>query len=107
MLIEARRRLRSKYRTLANKYTWNRLGNVRMFGAPIYVHWSAYAVAGLLGLIFVTNPLMGLLVVFSYLGIIVVHELGHAVVANLWGYEVLTIDVSAIHGALRSRSAPI
>lgn len=64
----------------------------------MYVHGSVFIVTALLALIAIGNPLMGLLFVASYLGIIVIHEFGHAAVAVLRGCSVNSIWIGYWHG---------
>jgi len=46
----------------------------------------------------VSSPIYAVLFIASYLGIIVVHEWGHAFVARRLGYEVDSVGITAIHG---------
>jgi stage IV sporulation protein FB len=46
----------------------------------------------------VSSPIYAALFIASYLGIIVVHEWGHAFVARRLGYEVDLVGITAIHG---------
>lgn len=80
---------------------WMRVQGVRVYGAPIFVHWSAMAVLGAVALIGLSNPVFALLFVASYLAVTVVHELGHAVVAHRLGYEIDSIGITAWHGWCR------
>jgi stage IV sporulation protein FB len=69
-----------------------------VFRAPVFVHWSVFAVVGLMSLVAVSSPLYAVLFIASYLGIIVVHEWGHAFVAHRLGYEIDSIGITALHG---------
>jgi len=72
---------------------------LRVFGAPVYLHISAVVIAGLLGLSTVKSPVFGVIAIASYLSIILVHEIGHAFVANRLGLGVFNIQIGWIHGA--------
>jgi Zn-dependent protease len=71
---------------------------LRVFGAPVYLHISAVAVAALLGLSAVRSPIFGAIAIVSYLCIIFVHEVGHAFVADRLGLGVSSIRIGWIHG---------
>ena len=75
-----------------------RLGRLRIFGAPVYIQASALVAAALLGLSALNSPVFGLLAICSYLGIIFVHETGHAFVASHLGLDVLNIRIGWFHG---------
>lgn len=78
--------------------TWLRFRRTRIFGARIYVHWSVLVVVALLTLVSIRSPLHAAVAIASYLGIIVIHEAGHAWVAHRLGYRVDAIHVSFLHG---------
>ena len=71
---------------------------LRVFGAPVYLHISAVVVAALLGLSAVKSPAFGAIAIASYLSIILVHEVGHAFVANRLGLDVSNIQIGWLHG---------
>lgn len=77
---------------------WTRMNGVTVFGAPVFVHWSVYAV--LVGLCFLAfeSPIDAFLCIASYLSIITVHEYGHAYVARRHGSHVESIHIGLIHG---------
>jgi hypothetical protein len=77
---------------------WFRVRRLRAFGAPIYVHWSVLAVVVFLAALSLRSPVYAAVSIASYLGIIVVHELGHALAAHRLGYGVSSIWVSFVHG---------
>lgn len=75
-----------------------RLGRVRLFHAPIYVHWSAYlAVVAILAAGY-QEPAYAVLFAASYFGMILLHEFGHAYLANKFKCRVHEIRVTIIHG---------
>jgi stage IV sporulation protein FB len=81
------------------KYTT--LEGVRPLGAEFRVHWSVFFVGGLLLLGGIDSPITSLLALASYLSIIVVHELGHAIMARSVGCGVEAITLGFFHGTCR------
>lgn len=64
----------------------------------MYLHWSALLVmGGLLGISF-NSPILALISICSYFGIILLHETGHAFVANKLGYDVRGVYLGFMHG---------
>ena len=78
--------------------TWLQFRRTRILGARIYVHWSVLVVVALLALVSIRSPIYAAVAIASYLGIIVIHEAGHAWVAHRLGYGVDAIHVSFLHG---------
>jgi Zn-dependent protease len=71
---------------------------VRILGAPLYVHWSVFAVVLLLALVSLRSPIYAAISIASYLAVIVIHETGHAWVARRLGYHVGAIRIGFVHG---------
>ena len=71
---------------------------LRVFGAPVFLHWS-FIVAALL-ILFLSNDTarVTLMFVVSYTLVIFTHEIGHAFIANRLGAEVYSIKIGALHG---------
>jgi Zn-dependent protease len=78
---------------------WLRLRHVRFYGAPVYVHWSVILVIALLAFMSFKSPIHALVSILSYLAVIAVHELGHAMAARRLGYRVEAIHVAFLHGS--------
>jgi Zn-dependent protease len=71
---------------------------LRVYGAPVYLHWSALLVmGGLLGISF-NSPILAVISISSYFGIIMLHETGHAFVTNKLGYGVRGVYLGFLHG---------
>jgi Zn-dependent protease len=78
--------------------TWLQFRRTRILGARVYVHWSVLVVVALLALVSFRSPIYAAVAIASYLGIIVIHEAGHAWVAHRLGYAVDAIHVAFLHG---------
>ena len=74
------------------------LKHVRIFGARLHVHWSAFVAAGILFGVMIRQPIHALIAVASYFSVIVLHEAGHALFAKQLGYSADNIYVTFIHG---------
>ena len=77
---------------------YTRVPAVRIFSAPLYVHWSAFVVVAVLLLHEIEEPLIGVVAVVSYLGLILLHEAGHAYVAKRQRLRRHVIRLEAFHG---------
>ena len=74
------------------------LGRSRWFGARFHVHLSVVVVTAIVALAGVENPAFAAVALASFLGLIVLHEFGHAAVAHRFGYAVEGIWLGAVHG---------
>jgi stage IV sporulation protein FB len=77
---------------------WFSLGRSRWFGARFHVHLSVVVVSALVALAGVESPVFAAVTLASFLGLIVLHEFGHAAVAHRFGYSVEGIWLAAVHG---------
>jgi Zn-dependent protease len=77
---------------------WFQFRRVRILGARVYVHWSVLVVIALIALVSFSSPIHAAVAIASYLGIIVIHEAGHAWVAHRLGCGVDSIHVAFLHG---------
>ncbi|SRR6266404_3494068 len=78
--------------------SWLRFGRWQIFGADIYVHqYVLVAIAALLVLA-LRNWILAITCLASYIAIIFVHEVGHAVIASRLGYDVAAIRIGLVHG---------
>lgn len=78
------------------KYTL--IKGFKIYGASLYLHWSAaLVIAAVLALSF-KDPFLGLISVASYFAVILIHEVGHAYIAHRLGYQVFGIYLGFIHG---------
>jgi Zn-dependent protease len=67
-------------------------------GIPVFVHWTVALVLAVILALVVTGGLPVLVLAVAWLGLILVHELGHASIAWQLGYDVEAIYLSPIHG---------
>jgi len=74
------------------------LRQVRLLGARVHIHWSVGVVAALLFAASWRQPLHALVAAASYFGIILLHEVGHALFAKRLGYQPFDIYLSFVHG---------
>lgn len=74
------------------------LKHVKVLGTNLHVHWSAVAVAGIMLGAWHRQPELALEAVACYFGLILLHEIGHAAMAQRLGYRATDIHLSAIHG---------
>jgi Zn-dependent protease len=84
---------------------WYRYRRLRAFGAPIYIHWSVFAIALGLVLISLDSVVHAVTVITCYLAIIMIHELGHAWFARRRHYEVIAIRIATFHGRCEHEAA--
>lgn len=58
-----------------------RIYKLTLFGAPVHVHWSIIVVAISVMIIARHTPITAVIVVLSYMGMMLLHEVGHACIA--------------------------
>ena len=78
---------------------WLLLRRIRILGVPVYVHWSVLVVIGLFCFMSVYSVIYAVVAAASYLGVIVIHEAGHAWVAQRLGCRVFAIRIAWLHGS--------
>ena len=71
---------------------------LKIFGAPVQVHWSALAAMGLLFVVSIKSPLYAVITICSYFGTILLHEAGHAYFVRRMGYRIRNIQLGLLHG---------
>jgi Zn-dependent protease len=86
-------------------HSWFRLRRIRLLGAPTYVHWSLLLVVGLLGFMSFHSLPYAVVAIASYLGVIVIHEAGHAWMAQRFGCRVFAIRIAWLHGCCEYEDA--
>jgi Zn-dependent protease len=84
--------------TRENMKNYVRAKRLNVFGAPVFLHWSVLVVVGGCLAMAASDPVVAIVAVASYFSVILVHELGHAVVAWKLGCEIGSIKLSVIHG---------
>jgi len=77
---------------------WYRMGGLRIFNAPVYVHSAVPIVTAVLCLAAFSDVLSAAVLIACYLSVILVHEIGHGFVARRRGLEVLSLSIGALHG---------
>jgi membrane-associated protease RseP (regulator of RpoE activity) len=83
------------------KYT--RVKGLRIYGAPVYLHWSALLVMGVLLGISFNSPVLAIISICSYFGIIMLHETGHAFVAHKLRCDVKGVYLGFLHGKCKCK----
>ena len=73
----------------------------RVAGTTVYVHWTVVVIAAIALLVDLKNAASTLFLVASYLGVLVLHEWGHARKARGKGYGVWSIELYPLHGVTR------
>jgi Zn-dependent protease len=71
---------------------------MRLFRAPVYIHWSVFAGAAVIALLSLGEPAHAAVAIVSYLMVILVHECGHAWMARRRGCGVVSIRIGLFHG---------
>jgi Zn-dependent protease len=80
-----------------------RIGRIQ--GVPIAVHWSVAAIAAIILVANWRDLPLAVAAGGSYLGVLAIHELGHAFVARRQRCRVLSISLYPIHGVCRYEDA--
>lgn len=75
------------------------IGRIR--GACVYVHWSVILIVAVVLVNARQRPVLTLVGLFSYLGVLVLHEGGHLVAAQRRGSRVHSIELYPILGITR------
>jgi Zn-dependent protease len=71
---------------------------MRIRGVPIYVHWSVLLIAGLIILNVIRHPVVSIVALVAYMGVLLIHESGHLIAAHRMHCEVLSIQLYPIFG---------
>ena len=74
---------------------------MRVRGVDVYLHWTVFAVIAFFLVGALQSPLLTLLGPLSYLSMIWIHEVGHAIVAHSRGSEVFEVVIYPIAGITR------
>ena len=73
----------------------------RILGVDVYVHWSVLLICAAMFLGALRKPLATLIGVGAYLGVLIIHEASHLIMARLRGYDALSIEIYPILGIAR------
>jgi Zn-dependent protease len=79
-----------------NRYT--RIPRLRIYGAPLFVHWSVLVIAAAILLNQRRAPWIACIAIVSYFGILLLHEAGHAWMVKRQRLRRLAVRLSAFHG---------
>jgi len=71
---------------------------LRIKGVGVNVHWSVFVIAGIMLFNAGRKPVMTLVAVVCYMGLLLLHETGHLIAAQRRGSRVLEIRLYPIHG---------
>jgi stage IV sporulation protein FB len=74
-------------------------------GVDVYVHWSIFAIVIVILAGLTRKPLSTLLGMAAYLGLLIIHESGHLMMARRRGYQAFSMAIYPIFG-LASFEAP-
>src|SRR5689334_17206337 len=84
---------------LAKPIRFERLTRLlRIRGVNVFVHWSIFVIAGVMVLASIKQPWVTLAAGLSWLGLLLLHETGHAIMAQRKGCRATAIYLYPIHG---------
>lgn len=66
---------------------------MKIDGVDVYVHWSVFAISAFILLGAFQQPAMSLVGLTCYIGVLLIHESGHMIIARRKGCEVLDIEL--------------
>src|SRR5882724_12983234 len=75
------------------------VGKIR--GVKVYAHWSVLAISVLILLNVIKQPMVSLIGLLCYWGVILLHETGHLIAAQRLGCQVFSIELYPIWGVTR------
>src|ERR1051325_1734620 len=75
------------------------VGKIR--GVKVYVHWSVAAISVLILLNAIEQPMVSLIGLLCYWGVILLHETGHVIAAQRLGCTVFSIELYPVWGIPR------
>lgn len=71
---------------------------LKIRGVNVYVHWSVFVIAIFMLTGTISRPVMTLVGMICYLGVLLIHECGHMIAAQRLGCRVNFIELYPIHG---------
>jgi Zn-dependent protease len=94
-----------RYDTI-RRMRFGRLTHVaQVHGVDVYIHWSIFAIVIVILAGLTRKPVSTLLGMMAYLGLLVIHESGHLIMARRRGYRAFSMALYPIFG-LASFEAP-
>jgi len=76
-----------------------KVGRVR--GSDLYIHWTVFVVAAFILLGVARHPALTILGLAAYWSVLLIHEIGHLIVAQRLGCTVFSIELYPIFGVTR------
>ncbi|HEY8148621.1 MAG TPA: hypothetical protein VIK51_06925 [Vicinamibacteria bacterium] len=73
----------------------------RLAGTTVYVHWTVIVITAVALVAALNNAASTLFLAAAYLGVLLLHEWGHARAARRKGYAVWSIELYPLHGLTR------
>ena len=73
----------------------------RVRRVDVYVHWSVFLIGALVLLNSLRKPVVTVIGIAAYLGVLVIHETGHLIMARHKGYDALAMELYPILGLAR------
>jgi Zn-dependent protease len=73
----------------------------RIKDVKVYAHWSVFAISALILINAIKQPMLSLIGLLCYWGVILLHETGHLVAAQRMGCRVHSIELYPIWGITR------
>jgi len=65
----------------------------RVCRVDVYVHWAVFAIAAVMLLGTLRNPLATVIGLAAYLSVLIIHECGHLIMARRLGYDALSMEL--------------
>ncbi|HZU34210.1 MAG TPA: hypothetical protein VFB79_24080 [Candidatus Angelobacter sp.] len=74
---------------------------MRVRGVDVYIHWTAFLIAGIILYAAFRKPWLALAGITSWMALILLHECGHMIAAHKKHTRVISIELYPIHGLCR------
>jgi Zn-dependent protease len=74
---------------------------LKVYGVPVYVHWSVFLISALILLNALHHPMTSLLGLAAYAAVLLIHEAGHLIAAQRVRSEVISIRLYPVFGVTK------